>query len=160
MTTKVITAKEGMTLIRDTYKAYLDGVEPTTETAETIAFLVRNDIQLRDFMLGMPSEYHNDITTYGAFLELTINAVNDINKAYPLLTILSMFYFTAGESDLAKVAVNDVLETNGDYSLAKLLNRVFLSNAPVEMFSGMVGELHPKVVAGLEGEYGNTEVTE
>lgn len=160
MTTKVITAKEGMSLIRDTYKAYLDGVEPTTETAETIAYLVRNDIQLRDFMLGMPSEYHNDITTYGAFLENTINAVNDINKAYPLLTILSMFYFTAGQSDLAKVAVNDVLEVKGDYSLANLLNRVFLSNAPVSMFSGMVGELHPKVVEGLEGDYGNTEVTE
>ena len=160
MTTKVITAKEGLAFIRDTYKAYLDGVEPTTETAETIAYLVRNDIQLRDFMLGMPSEYHNDIATYGAFLETTINAVNDINKAYPLLTILSMFYFTAGESDLAKVAVNDVLEVKGDYSLANLLNRVFLSNAPVSMFSGMVGELHPKVVEGLEGEYGNTEVTE
>ena len=160
MTTKVITAKEGMTLIRNTYKAYLDGVEPTTEIAETIAFLTRADIQLRDFMLGMPSEYHNDITTYGAFLETTINAVNDLDKAYPLLTILSMFYFTAGESDLAKVAVDDVLTLKGDYSLAQLLKRVFLSGAPTEMFSSMVGELHPKVVAGLEGDYADTEVSE
>ncbi len=160
MTTKVITAKEGMTLIRNTYASYLDGTTVTKEMADQIAFLVRNEIQLRDFMLGLSSEYHDDIAQYGAFLETLINECGELDKAYPLLTILAPTYYQAGNSDLAKVAVNDVLEINPDYSLAKLLARVFTSGAPTDMFSEMVKELHPKVVEGLEGEYADNEVTE
>jgi hypothetical protein len=59
--------------------------------------------------------------------------------------LLSAYYSEAGDNDLAHASLFTAQSLDPDYSLAKLLSRVYVAGFPMN-FADMRAELHPKVV--------------
>jgi hypothetical protein len=153
---KKITVAEGLEIIQSQFSAYLDGAVVTKEIADEIVFIVNNEIQLRDYVLGMANDYvghTNDVTLW---LEQLIEANGNKTECHALLTIVSAYYYDAGERDRAYLALNLVyatLSNKGErYSLEQLLRRVYDANWAVGSFAEMRNELHEKVKAQITDE--------
>jgi hypothetical protein len=106
---------------------------------------VNKDIQLRDFVLGLPSE--RPIAAVNAYLACFMDTVPGEFIA-PIASILAANLYSM-EDTSAKDVLSQALENNPSYSLAQLLNRVFNSGWPAGAFVAMTYELHPKVKAGM-----------
>jgi hypothetical protein len=63
--------------------------------------------------------------------------------AYPVETVLASYMYRLGESKTAYDLLSNGLDK--DYSLAKLLARVFIGGWPADSFATMANELHNKV---------------
>ena len=111
-----------------------------------IAAALQKDIQLRDFMLGLPSE--RPMESVINYLTCFINSVPDEFIA-PVASILASNIYSTENTDEAKTVLARALQSNPSYSLANLLNRVFTSGWPSAAFVAMTFELHPKVKAGM-----------
>lgn len=114
---------------------------PTPEHIAKVAVATCKNVQVRDFLMGLHTE--KDADTVGAYLEVLLLSVQK-KYSYAVVTVLSTYTYISGEKDTAIQIVKEVLKSNPDYSLARLLDRIF----PV--FSGdnmksMAQELHPKV---------------
>ena len=102
---------------------------------------------LRDYMLGMPSDF--GVQFMIKFAEEIVEKP-EAHNSYAIKTILSAFYFENLESDKANKLVAEALEVNPNYSLAKLLTRVFGSGWSAESFVSMRNDLHPKVILAIK----------
>ena len=121
-------------------------MEPSEEHVAEMAAALQKDIQLRDFVLGLPSE--RPIEAVNNYLGYFINTVpNDFIA--PVASILASNIYSMDNVDEAKVILNKALENDPRYSLANLLNRVFNSGWPSGAFVTMTHELHPKVKQGM-----------
>lgn len=122
------------------------GVEPDADHIAEIAAGMQKDIQLRDFVLGLPSERKiEDVNTYLAYF---MDSVPDEFIA-PVGSVLAANLYSLEQKDSAKELLAKVREVDPSYSLAQLLNRVFNSGWPAGAFKEMTIELHPKVKAGM-----------
>lgn len=119
---------------------------PDDDHIAEIAAGMQKDIQLRDFMLGLPSERKiKDVNTYLAYF---VDSVPDEFIA-PVGSVLASNLYSLEQTDAAKELLSKVQEANPQYSLANLLNRVFNSGWPAGAFVAMTHELHPKVKEGM-----------
>ena len=120
--------------------------EPTVEHIAQVTVALDKDIQLRDFLLGLPSEYSvEDVNNYlGYFWD-------SVPKEYiaPIASVLASNLYSLERLDDAKEMLAMALIAKPNYSLANLLNRVFNSHWPPQAFISMTEELHPKVKAGM-----------
>jgi len=121
-----------------------DTVPDEQHIAEVAAGL-KKDIQLRDFVLGLPSE--RPIAAVNTYLAYFMDAVPDEFIA-PVASILAANLYSV-EDGTAQEVLSKALESNPNYSLAKLLDRVFKSGWPASAFTAMTYELHPKVKQGM-----------
>ena len=112
--------------------------------AEVTAGL-NKDIQLRDFVLGLPSE--RPIAAVNTYLAFFMDVVPGEFIA-PVASILAANLYSI-EDESAREVLSQALENNPSYSLANLLNRVFNSGWPADAFKAMTEELHPKVKQGM-----------
>jgi hypothetical protein len=122
------------------------GEAPDFDHIAEITAGMHRDIQLRDFMLGLPSE--RPMESVINYLTCFINSVPDEFIA-PVASILASNIYSIENTDEAKVVLARALQSNPSYSLANLLNRVFTSGWPSAAFVAMTYELHPKVKAGM-----------
>ena len=128
------------------YSTVDSGVAPDDAHIAEIAAAMQKDIQLRDFMLGLPSERKiEDVNTYLAYF---VDSVPDEFIA-PVGSVLASNLYSLEQTDAAKELLSKVQQANPQYSLANLLNRVFYSGWPSGAFVAMTHELHPKVKAGM-----------
>ena len=128
------------------YNAIDSGVAPDDDHIAEIAAGMQKDIQLRDFVLGLPSERKiEDVNTYLAYF---VDSVPDEFIA-PVGSVLAANLYSLEQTDSAKELLAKVQEANPSYSLSNLLKRVFNSGWPASAFSTMTEELHPKVKAGM-----------
>lgn len=107
---------------------------------------VINNIQLRDYLMGTPLTYSLDhcITA----LAKIVNVCHSLELAsYPFNTVSASFHFEQGNRAQALLMISEAL--THDYSLARLLSRVFTYDAPSSIFTSMRAELHSKVVDNL-----------
>ena len=122
------------------------GTEPDSDHIAEIAAGMQKDIQLRDFMLGLPSERKiEDVNNYlGYFWD-------SVPKEYiaPIASVLASNLYSLERLDDAKEMLAMALIAKPNYSLANLLNRVFNSGWPSGAFVAMTHELHPKVKEGM-----------
>jgi hypothetical protein len=118
---------------------------PDYDHIAEIAAALQKDIQLRDFVLGLPSE--RPIKTVNTYLAYFMDVVPGEFIA-PVASILAANLYSI-EDEFAKEVLSRALEHNPSYSLALLLNRVFNSNWPAAAFTAMTYELHPKVKEGM-----------
>jgi hypothetical protein len=133
--------------LTDAIYAQIDsGTEPDSDHIAEIAAAMQKDIQLRDFMLGLPSEREvRDVNTYLAyFMESVPNEF-----IAPVGSVLAANLYSLEQIDLAKELLSKVQKADPKYSLANLLNRVFYSGWPAGAFVAMTHELHPKVKEGM-----------
>jgi hypothetical protein len=119
---------------------------PDDDHIAEIAAGMQKDIQLRDFVLGLPSERKiEDVNTYLAYF---VDSVPDEFIA-PVGSVLAANLYSLEQTDSAKELLSKVQQADPQYSLANLLNRVFNSGWPAGAFVAMTHELHPKVKEGM-----------
>lgn len=121
------------------------GTAPDDDHIAEMAAALQKDIQLRDFVLGLPSE--RPIKAVNTYLACFMDVVPGEFIA-PIASILAANLYSI-EDTSAKDVLSQAIENNPSYSLALLLNRVFNSNWPAAAFTAMTYELHPKVKAGM-----------
>ena len=118
---------------------------------EKVIFAVNEDLQVRDWVMGMPTVWPlQDCIKFAQYM--SFNATSD--DSVPFTTVQSQFYYEMGEEEHAKKLLEYSLSVNPAYPLALLLTRVVQSGWPVEAFKTMREQLHPKVVESCYGEEG------
>lgn len=127
------------------YNAIDSGVAPDDNHIAEIAAGMQKDIQLRDFVLGLPSEA--PIERVNAYLAYFMHSV-PAKFIAPIASILAANLYSVEDKE-AKNVLSLALIHEPRYSLANLLNRVFNSDWPAGAFKTMTEELHPKVKAGM-----------
>lgn len=107
-----------------------------------------SDIQVRDFALGC----HNDetINSYWAMWRDLLRIAPPKFVA-PVASVFASIAYENGEGALAHRALDRAIEDDPEYSLARLLRRVFSSGWPPSGFAQLRSELHPRVTATIFG---------
>ena len=140
-----ITVGEAVDLIHNSIMNFEDGLP--TETINKIIYAINNEIQIRDYFLGLPNVF--SIETCRSFLSY-IGASVDESESYSIFTILSAYFYELDEVELATISLATALQINPNYSLGLLLERVYSAGWSANAFAEMRNDLHEKVVAGLE----------
>jgi len=141
----VTSRKEAVTLIQES----IDNVLPLEdERLEKVIFAVNNDLQVRDWVMGMPARF----TMEESIEFVKYMAVHTTQQdGVPFVTIYSMFEFERGNIDAAVNMLDYALKVNSNYSLAKLLERMY-TKLPPETVTTMREQLDDKVTADCMSE--------
>ena len=125
---------------------YADGIEPTAQEIAQFAVAINEHIQVRDFVMGVPTE--RDVNYVGNWLAYVGNKTPEVYDV-PIATIMSSFYYSVGNEESATFYIEKALNSNPNYSLAQLLKRVYQSNWGANGIINMRNDLHAKVKAEL-----------
>jgi len=148
MKTKIKTQAQAINEMRDALIEF----EQTGEINDTMKSSVTNslrDIQVRDFALGLTFE-NNSTQLILSFFDYLLLSAKEI-ETVAINAIRASYLYRLGDTVKAYEALNNATEINPAYSLTMLLRRVFGSGWPAGAFEAMTLQLHPKVVAGIEG---------
>lgn len=140
---------DNISVVEDIRKAVLDmadGVSPSAQHIAKVAVATNKNIQVRDFIMGLRQEV--DYRFVGAYLEYVTELIKK-DYAAPLATVLSSYFYEAGDSEQTEELLQQVLEVDPEYSLAKLLMRVVKAGWGGDSMATMAKELHQKVVDGI-----------
>lgn len=129
--------------IRSAITKLADGVTPSAQHIAEVAIATNENIQIRDFLMGVQLETNIDYV--GTYVSLLGNAIKK-DKAIPLATVFCGLLYQQDEKEHAKEFLSTILEVNPEYSLALLLKRVFAADWAPENFRKMAEELHPQVI--------------
>jgi hypothetical protein len=116
------------------------------EDLTIIAYALENNIQLRDYLMGLTSD--------GLSVESVTNILRVLSAlvkcaelpAYPIETVLASYMYRLGDSDAPLMLTNGL---SRGYSLANILQRVMINQLNPAEFARMANELHGKVIAEL-----------
>jgi hypothetical protein len=145
----MLTNKQALQAYGEIVEAYVSN-EPLPVTAVNLFVEAIKDLQVRDYLLGhAPMSFGAEGAV--AFVTAILPLVDEAQRA-PFYTVMSAFYYEAGDSELAFVSLLQAKLLDPNYSLANLLERVIKAGWPVEAFAQMRNELHPKVVETFEVE--------
>lgn len=129
--------------IRKAIDGVADGVMPSAKHIAEVAIATNENLQIRDFLMGVQLE--KDIDYVGEYISLLGNVVVK-DKAVPLATVFSGYLYQIDKVDEAKAILVEVFKIQPDYALAGLLNRVYLAQWDPSEFKKMALQLHHKVV--------------
>ena len=132
--------------IRKAVDGIADGVVPSAQHIAEVAIATNENLQIRDFIMGMHLE--KDIDYIGEYISLLGNVIVK-DKAVPLATVFCGYLYQIEKIDEAKAMILEVLNLKPDYALAGLLNRVFHAQWAPSEFTKMAQQLHSKVVDGI-----------
>ena len=121
-------------------------------TKTAVATLVKavDNLNFRDYVMGqLPNEYG----AQGAvdFVSALLPLIDEAKRA-PFYTVMSTWYYELQDRELATASLLQAQALTPEYSLAKLLTRVYGSGYPFEFMVSMRGELHPKVSKSIFDE--------
>lgn len=149
MDTKALTQNEAIVSMNALVQFFIENGSIDNESLEATKYAVTNNIQFRDFLLGMP--YHYDVPT---MINLVQNILQTEDKdsefAVALNTVLAGWLYEEDLKEESKVALSLALTSNPSYSLAQLLARVFSAGFTSESMTSMRSELHLKVLEGIK----------
>ena len=129
--------------IRKAIDELANGITPSAQHIAEVAIATNANLQIRDFIMGVQLE--KDIDYVGKYLELLGNVITK-QTAIPLATIFCGYLYQIEEKDYAVKFLDEILEMNPEYPLAKLLYRVFAAEWPAGEFQRMAEQLHSKVI--------------
>jgi hypothetical protein len=132
--------------IRTAINELADGVIPSAEHIAEVAIATNDNLQIRDFLMGVQLETSMDYV--GEYISLLGNVIEK-EKAIPLATVFCGYLYQTEQKESALKFLDNVLEIKSDYPLALLLKRVFQSEWPPSELQKMAEMLHPKVVDGI-----------
>ena len=132
--------------IRTAINDLADGVIPSAEHIAEVAIATNDNLQIRDFLMGVQLETSMDYV--GEYISLLGNVIEK-EKAIPLATVFCGYLYQTEQKEYALKFLDNVLEIKSDYPLALLLQRVFQSEWPPSELQKMAEMLHPKVVDGI-----------
>jgi hypothetical protein len=144
-----LTNKQALDAYNEVFEAFVSN-EPLPVNGVNLLIYAVQDLQVRDYLLG-----HAPISL-GAeraieFVTAILPLVEEAHRT-PFYTVMSAWYYEAGDKDLAYASIMQAKALDPEYSLANLLDRVFTAGWSGEAFAEMRNELHPKVVAEFAEE--------
>ena len=152
--TNNLTLGEARQIIDEAITNYTDSVPQ--KTAETIAYAVNHDIQLRDYIMGLPN-IHGLEKVHDFVMVLTAGVPE--KERYSLYTITALFNYELGLIDMSRELSNKVADINPDYNLNNLLKRIFQANWPGSAMGEMRKSLHDTVTKTLT-DYADLPISE
>jgi len=142
--TTTLTLGEARQIIDEAITNYTDFVPQ--KTAETIAYAINRDIQLRDYIMGLPN-IHGLAKVHDFVMVLTAGIPEE--ERYSLYTITALFNYELGLIDMSRELSDKVTELNPDYNLNNLLKRIFKAEWPGSAMGEMRKSLHDTVTKTL-----------
>jgi hypothetical protein len=140
--------------IRVAINELADGVIPSAQHIAEVAIATNENLQIRDFVMGVQLETNIDFV--GEYISLLGNVIEK-EKAIPLATVFCGYLYQTEQQEYAAEFLNEILKLKPDYPLATLLKRVFAAEWPPSELRKMAEILHPKVVDTIyEIEEGDT----
>jgi hypothetical protein len=127
-------------LVEQYLTTYPNSTLTDDETAALI-FALNTDLQVRDYAMGINKATDNH---YQAWLTLTNRAPIKYKSAQACLASQVRY-----EQSITPEAIMLLANSNSEYPLAKLLQRVYAAGFGPKGFAEMRAELHPKVVEGI-----------
>jgi hypothetical protein len=127
-------------LVEQYITTYPNSTLTDDETAALI-FALNTDLQVRDYAMGINKATDNH---YQAWLTLTNRAPLKYKSAQACLASQVRF-----EQGITPEAIMLLANSDSEYPLAKLLQRVYAAGWEPKSFAEMRKELHPKVVEGI-----------
>jgi hypothetical protein len=139
MTTETITRKEACELIRKSIGKDM----PEGEVFDKIVYAVNNDMQVRDFLLGLPQYY--DVQEVISFLCHMANE-SKIGDDIPFVVVSGAIAYETGHLEEFYKHAGYASVHAPEYSLNQVLMRAVAAGYPAKMLSKMREELHAKVM--------------
>jgi hypothetical protein len=121
-----------------------------SDDVKIVAYALENNLQLRDYLMGLTNDGLSVESVANILRVMVVLIKQEELPAYPVQTVLASYMYRLGESKLANGLLSSGLEK--DYSLAKLLSRVFIAGWPADSFATMANDLHAKVVQNIEDD--------
>lgn len=121
-----------------------------SDDVKIIAYALENNLQLRDYLMGLTNDGLSVESVANILRVMVVLIKQEELPAYPVQTVLASYMYRLGESKLANGLLSSGLEK--DYSLAKLLSRVFIAGWSADSFATMANDLHAKVVQNIEDD--------
>ena len=159
MNTKEITLtwQDGVQAIDELVSAELDKQEYPPQALANAVYALNENLQLRDYFLGLAK--CDDLEVMTAVAVNVISQVDRDTDKVPFLSCLSAFYYEIEANDSAEATLEIALQIDPDYSLAKLLKRVYEAGWENAEIANMRKMLHQKVVEGI-AKNSNSLITE
>jgi len=143
-----ITRREACELVRES----IGKEQLLEEDVKRIIYAVNNDLQVRDFLMGIPMHYS---MVECATLLKNIVAIADPQEAVPFAAVLAAYAYEMDDQQTVKDSISFAMNVNPTYSLTLLLMRVIASGWPKETFKKMREDLHLKVMASCYSAEGD-----
>lgn len=145
----IVTRKEAVDLIRWTMDT---DIPLEGENFEKVVLAVNEDLQVRDWLMGMPERYPiTDCVEWTQYMAVKATKEDSV----PFLTVQAMFHYEQDNVEQQVAILNYAKSINPDYSLVTLLRKVCDTGWPAEFFTAMRKEVDPKVIEECEGKNGS-----
>ena len=146
MTTTTITRGEAIEAIDASIFNVTNGIDLNDSTVEVIVFAVNNDLQIRDYLIGLPNSY--TLEQCSEFVDYLARMAGDESR-YAFDTVNAMYNYELENIKACQRLITQAYEANPDYSLTKLVQRVLQAGWPSTSFASMRNELAPKVIENI-----------
>ena len=150
----IVTRKQACELIAESLN---NDIELTGEKLEAVILAVNSDIQVRDWLMGLPNTWSLE---EGIKLMQYMCVHAPTEDIVPFVTLQALYYYELGNTEKTTSLLNYALRLDKDYSLAQLLLKVFKAGWPAEAFTTMRDNIHPKIVEACYGPEGATTIKE
>lgn len=147
--TTTLTRGEALDTVNFAIEQFIKEIEVSDGMLATITYAVNNDLQIRDYFLGLPSDY--GMQTCVDFVNYLSRVTNE-EDCYAYDTISAMYHIEQGNVELAKSLLAIAEKNNPDYNLTKLAKRVISAEWDGKMLTRMRNELHSSVVNTITEE--------
>jgi hypothetical protein len=144
-----VTIGEAYDALNASVNEYVNDGVMVSESIEMFNLAVQQDVNFRDLLMGLPKHY--EMNKCVGFVTYVLGQINADERA-PYLTILSAYAYELGDVRSAHKFLSDAVELDADYSLAKLLTRVFASGWPSNALASMRDDLDDKVRDNVEAQ--------
>jgi hypothetical protein len=144
-----VTIGEAYDALNASVNEYVNDGVMVSESIEMFNLAVQQDVNFRDLLMGLPKHY--EMNKCVGFVTYVLGQI-DPQERTPYLTILSAYAYELGDVKSAHKFLSDAVELDADYSLAKLLARVFASGWAPESLASMRDNLDDKVRDNVEAQ--------
>ena len=136
--TTTITYGEAIDTIDNAISDFANGLELSDSTVADITFAVNNDLQMRDYLIGLPIAHGLNISA-GFVNELSEKVAPAEKFAYD--TVNAMYHYELENIEACERLIESAREANPNYNLTKLVSRVLQAGWPSSSFASMRNEL-------------------
>jgi hypothetical protein len=150
----IVTRKQACELITESLD---NDIELTGEKLEAVILAVNSDLQVRDWLMGLPNRWSLE-EGIKLMQYMCVHAPSE--DLVPFVTLQALYYYELGNTEKTTMLLNYALRLDKEYSLALLLLRVFNAGWPAEQFKVMRDELDPKIIESCYGKEGATTIKE
>lgn len=144
-----ISEQDGARAVQELADQALAGEVISTDLKAKVLGAIQTHVQVRDYALGV---FNNSEVAEVTYLDLAKSA--PVGFVAPATALASAFVYENGNGAMAHRLLDRAIEADPEYSLARLLRRVFSAGWPPAGFAQLRSELHGKVIENI---FGNQE---